>query len=54
MVLLLMMMRMMMMVVVVVIQSSNHLRPNSITLSWSPTGPKLVADLQLAAIWPII
>ena len=30
------------------------LRPNSITLSWSQTGPKLVADLQRAGIWPII
>jgi len=29
------------------------LRPNSITLSWSQTGPKLVADLQLAGIWHI-
>jgi len=32
----------------------NSLRQNSITLSWSQTGPKLVADLQLAGIWPII
>jgi len=30
------------------------LRPNSITLSWSQTGPKLVTDLQRAGIWPII
>jgi len=29
-------------------------RPNSITLFWSKTGPKLVADLQRAGIWPII
>jgi len=35
-------------------QSAMHaLRPNSITLSWSLTGPKLVAHLQLAGIWPI-
>jgi len=31
-----------------------ELRPNSITLSWSQTGSKLVADLQRAGIWPII
>jgi len=31
-----------------------RLRPNSITLSSSQTGPKLVADLQRAGIWPII
>ena len=31
-----------------------QLRPNSITLSWSQTGPKLVADLQRVGIWPII
>jgi len=30
------------------------LEPNSITLSWSQTGPQLVADLQRAGIWPII
>jgi len=30
------------------------LKPNSITLSWSQTGSKLVADLQRAGIWPII
>ena len=30
------------------------LRLNSITLSWSQTGPKLVADLQGARNWPII
>ena len=30
------------------------LQPNSIKLSWSQTGPKLVADLQRAGIWPII
>jgi len=29
------------------------LKPNSITLSWSQTGTKLVADLQRAAIWLI-
>jgi len=29
------------------------LRPNSVALSWSQTGPKLVADLQRAGIWPI-
>jgi len=30
------------------------LKPNSITLCWSQAGPKLVADLQRAGIWPII
>ena len=30
------------------------LKPNSITLSWSQTGPRLVADVQRAGIWPII
>jgi len=29
------------------------LKPNSITISWSQTGPRLVADLQRAGIWPI-
>jgi len=29
-------------------------RTNSITISWSQRGPKLVADLQRAGIWPII
>jgi len=33
--------------------SAFALRPNSITLSWSQTGPKMVADLQRAGIWPI-
>ena len=28
--------------------------PNSITLSWSQTGPRLGAHLQRAGIWPII
>jgi len=32
---------------------STSLKPNSITLSWSQTGPRLVADLQRAGIWPI-
>ena len=30
------------------------LKSNSITLSWSQTDLKLVADLQRAGIWPII
>ena len=30
-----------------------QLKPNSITLSWSQTGPRLVADLQRAGTWPI-
>ena len=30
------------------------LKPNSITLSCSQTGPRLVADVQRAGIWPII
>ena len=29
------------------------LTPNSTALSWSQTGPRLVADLQRAGIWPI-
>jgi len=33
---------------------SSQLRPNSLTLSGSQTGPRLVADLQRAGIWPII
>ena len=34
---------------------TQKLKPNSITLSWSQTGPRLVADLQQrAGIWPII
>jgi len=32
----------------------DRLRPNSISLSWSQTGPKLVADLQRAGTWPIV
>jgi len=28
-------------------------KPNSIKLSWSQTGSKLVADLQRAGIWPM-
>jgi len=35
------------------ILSAVFLRPNSITLFWSQTGPKLVADLQRAGIWPL-
>jgi len=33
--------------------SSTRLKPNSITLTWSQTGLRLVADLQQAGIWPI-
>ena len=33
--------------------SSFPLKPNSISLSWLQTGPRLVADLQRAGIWPI-
>jgi len=32
---------------------SEQLKRNSITLSWSQRGPRLVADLQRAGIWPI-
>jgi len=34
--------------------SQSGSKPNSIMLSWSQTGPKLVTDLQRAGIWPII
>jgi len=31
-----------------------EIKPNFISLSWLQTGPKLVADLQRAGIWPNI
>jgi len=33
--------------------SFDCLKPNFITLSWSQTGPKLVAEVQQTGIWRI-